>query len=452
MQPTTQSRILILATTLLAVIATFQIHAQSLTVLHTFNNTSDGGQPHYGLTLSGTTFYGSTLIGGATNSGTLFSMHIDGSAFTVLHTFSPGEGTYSNYNADGIQPTGILLLTNNILYGCTSSGGANSNGTVFAVHIDGSGFTNLYTFPGNNTNSGGPGGSVVIAGNTLYGTEYVGNSLFSINTNGSNFTPLHGFSGPGYPDTGMILAGNTLFGTTISGGTNSAGSVFAIRTDGSGFTNLYSFTGGIDGASPKGDLLLLGNTLYGTTSRIGAIGAGTIFALGTNGSGFTILHNFGANEGSDSVAPLIASGGTLYGVTRDGGSHSFGTIFAVSTNGTGFTNLYNFTGLSDGANPCAGLTLLNNALYGSAQNGAAGFGTLFRFNLSDAPRLTITQAGTNVILTWSTNTSGYTLQSNTNLSGSSWLDVSPAPLVVNGLNTVTNPSVSNHFNYYRLKQ
>ena len=45
-----------------------------------------------------------------------------------------------------------------------------------------------------------------------------------------------------------------------------------------------------------------------------------------------------------------------------------------------------------------------------------------------------------VILTWPTNAVGFTLQSTTNLvQPVVWSTNSPAPVVVNGQNTVTNP-------------
>lgn len=67
-----------------------------------------------------------------------------------------------------------------------------------------------------------------------------------------------------------------------------------------------------------------------------------------------------------------------------------------------------------------------------------------------APPLTITHSGSNVILTWSADFTGFTLQSSANLvSPAVWSTVSPAPVVVNGLNTVTNP-VSAKETFYRL--
>src|SRR5438477_12535127 len=59
----------------------------------------------------------------------------------------------------------------------------------------------------------------------------------------------------------------------------------------------------------------------------------------TNSDG-TIRHT--NSDGSHSHADLILSG-TLYGTAQDGGSSGSGTVFAVNTDGTGFTDLHSFT-------------------------------------------------------------------------------------------------------------
>ena len=76
-----------------------------------------------------------------------------------------------------------------------------------------------------------------------------------------------------YPYAGLILSGNTLYGTTAYGGSSGNGTVFAVNTDGTGFTNLHSFTArsvliytNSDGADPHAGLILSGNTLYGTAT------------------------------------------------------------------------------------------------------------------------------------------------------------------------------------------
>ena len=60
--------------------------------------------------------------------------------------------------------------------------------------------------------------------------------------------------------------------------------MFKINTDGSGFAVLKSFAGA-DGAGPYAGLTPSGNILYGTTYYGGTWDNGTIFKIGTDGSG-----------------------------------------------------------------------------------------------------------------------------------------------------------------------
>src|SRR5450759_856101 len=205
------------------------------------------------------------------------------------------------------------------------------------------------------------------------------------------FTTLHSFtllnnstnSDGANPYAGLILSGNTLYGTAYYGGSSGAGTVFAVNTNGTVFTNLHSFTGS-DGGNPQAGLILSGNTLYGTASSGGSLGQGTVFAVSTNGTGFTNLHSFNNSDGANPQAGLILSGNTLYGTAYGGGDFGYGTVFAVNTDGTGFTNLHSFTYsfyYSDGGNPQAGLILSGNTLYGTAYGGGDfGYGTVFAVN------------------------------------------------------------------------
>ena len=61
------------------------------------------------------------------------------------------------------------------------------------------------------------------------------------------------------------------------------------------FTTLHSFTY-YDGVYPWAGLILSGNTLYGTARNGGSSGAGTVFAVGTNGTGFATLHSFAGDR------------------------------------------------------------------------------------------------------------------------------------------------------------
>ena len=87
------------------------------------------------------------------------------------------------------------------------------------------------------------------------------------------------------------------------------------------------------------NLLLLPVLIFG----FGLIPAGRMSA-----QTFTNLHSFTiASDGGLPYAGVILSGSTLYGTTRFGGSFGNGTLFAVNTDGTGFTTLRSFTVPSD---------------------------------------------------------------------------------------------------------
>jgi uncharacterized repeat protein (TIGR03803 family) len=454
---------------------------QSFTNLHSFaspnyNNglgvftNSDGFSPRSGLILSGNVLYGTATEGGSADNGAVFKVNTDGTGFTNLHSFTAGAGSFPNItNTDGAWPVAGLVSSGNTLYGSAESGGSSGNGTVFRVNSDGTSFTNLHSFTArsNSTNRDGAWSQagLISSGNTLYGTAEYGGSfgfgtVFAINTNGTGFTNLHHFTGGSdgaYPVAGLILSGNTLYGTAYEGGSSDAGTVFAVNTNGTRFTTVYSFTDGNDGAGPQAGLILSGNTLYGTASQGGSSGNGTVFAVNTNGTSFTNLYSFTAgSDGADPVAGLILSGTTLYGTAEEGGSSDYGTVFRVNTDGTGFTTLHNFAGYSsDGAYPMAGLVLSGNTLFGTAESGgSSGYGTVFSLVLAatSPPQLTIVASGTNIILTWPASATGFTLQFATNLvSPTVWSSVSPAPVVINGQNAVTNV-ISGTQKFYRLSQ
>jgi uncharacterized repeat protein (TIGR03803 family) len=452
-----------------------RVRAQTFTVLHSFTarpfvTNYDGAYPAGRLIAdaSGNTLYGTANLGGDKGFGTVFSLNTDGTGLKNLHSF--------NYFTEGSQPLGGLVLSGNTLFGTTWQGGTSGNGAVFAVHTDGTGFTNLYDFTARSgplsTNSDGANSRAGLvmssSGNTLYGTAENGGgagygTIFKVNTNGTGFTTLHGFtalSGPSNtnsdgirPNSRVILSGNTLYGSAIGGGSFGRGTVFKVNTDGAGFTTLHSFNGS-DGAGPFSGLLLSGTTLYGTTRGGGIFDQGTVFALNTNGTDFTTLLEF--TSSSDGVYPttdLILSGDSLYGTTAG----SAGTVFALRTDGTGFTNLYSLDYASEGSGPSV-LILLGNTLYGVASSGGAeggstGNGTVF--SLSFNPQLTIIPSGADVVLTWPTNVAGFdytgfTLQSTTNPISPVWSSNSLSPTVVNGQNTITNPA-SEAQRFFRLK-
>jgi len=393
-----------------------------------------GGNPRAGVILSGNTLYGTAEYGGLYERGTVFYFNLDEPRPRPVDLYD------FNYNAEGIYPEAPVALSGQTLYGATTLG-VDFLGSLFAVNIQDGLATSLIPF---GTPDGGyyqtdgsvlPSG-VIVSGTTLYGTAerggpsgpgaFNGNgTVFKINTDGTGFTILYGFSplsvgvtgvnsDGANPQAGLILSGNTLYGTTSAGGASGNGTVFAVNTDGTGFVNLHNFTAlspnshGVsingDGANPFAGLILSGGTLYGTTTAGGSSGKGTVFAVNINANaaensvGFTNLHSFtafspnslGVSTNGDGALPyagLTIAGNTLYGVASAGGSSGNGAIFSVNVNGGGFTNLYDFTALnenfnSDGAAPDGTLLIAGNTLYGTAfMGGFAGVGTVFSLAL-----------------------------------------------------------------------
>jgi uncharacterized repeat protein (TIGR03803 family) len=509
-----RARILLVLLGLVSVMFPGRAPGQTFSSLYFFSvglTNHDGAQPSGALLPVGNALYGTAGVGGTNGNGSIYSVLTNGSGFNDFHSFTAratnnlGRAT----NSDGIGPTGGLVLSGDVLYGTTFGGGIYGNGAVFAVKTNGSGFTVLHYFSSGATNSLGrltnsdgatPYTGLTLSGPYLYGTACYGGTngsgtVFVLYTNGLGFTTLHHFgaaiSGPASdgagPYAGLLLSGGTLYGTTQFGGTNATGTVFALGTNGSGFTDLHSFAvqapnavnhiTNSDGATTRARLILSGNTLYGTATFGGTNSYGTVFAINTNGAGFTVLHqfvngatnvyfNFTNNDGAYPQGGVTLAGNTLYGTAEYGGTLGLGTVFSLSTNGGSFAVVQAFPTEnfdlvffletnSIGAYPQSALTLSDGLLYGSAPLGAPNAsGALFSVAVGSAatpPPLVISRSGTNVLITWPTNFTGYTLQSTTNLAPATWGTVSPGPGNVGGLYVVTNGETGAQ-KFFRLSQ
>lgn len=442
--------------TLLLVLAglpSFGARAQDFKTLHHFGSfPEDGAAPLSGVSLVGNTLFGMTSGGG--NDGTVFSLNTDGSAYNVLFGF--------RWNIEGV-PVGAFAISGHILYGTGERGGSTwppDKGSIFSVDLQGTNqiLNSWYDFEPFFGDGVQPDG-VILSDPLLYGVTHFGGQ-FGHGTvyvfDGSIVSNLYSFAGAdGVTPRGSLLLDNgRLYGVTISGGSSGYGTVYAIDTNGTGFRTLHHFTGSTngEGANPQAALTLSGNLLLGTTSGGGAWGNGTVFGVSIDGTGFRTLHDFTDGEGARPTAALTLSGSTLYGTTAYGGASNLGTVFTLNLDGGGFTTLHSFSG-TDGASPVSGLILAGDALYGTTYNyGNHGWGTVFRMSATrPPPRLFIIPSGSNVVLSWPSDSSFF-LQSTASLGlPRAWARVVPGPVVLNGLNTVTNP-ISGGPQFFRLSQ
>ena len=406
-------------------------------LLHEFTGGGDDGEsPSGSLLLSNAILYGMTFDGGDNNRGVIFSMDMDGSNFKLLREFSGWD--------DGQLPWGSLFPANSNLYGMTYQGGNMNKGVIFSMDMDGSNFKLLREFDDIHRNDGAePFGDLILSNSTIYGMTSVGGDsgkgvIFSIGTNGSNFTLLHEFAGGdndgAKPSGSFILSNTTLYGMALEGGNSNKGVIFSIGTDGSNFTLLHEFAGGDnDGAVPYGSLILSNSTLYGMTYQGGDDDVGVIFSIGTDGSDFILLHKFagGNDDGSLPYDSLILSNSNLYGTTAYGGNSNKGVIFSIGTDGANFTLLHEFDGIN-GSRPYGSLLLENSTLYGMTKGGGASDkGVVFSYILvpsiisftptSGSTGTTVTITGTNftgatAVKFGGTDAQSYTVDSSTQIT------------------------------------
>lgn len=311
--------------------------------------------------------YGATSAVNVVTGGLIYRLAADGSEIDTLYQLRLEDG-YSPFG-------GLVLASDGLLYGATSLGAAseaNTSGTIYRLATDGSGFTVLHrfaNFTGLNAN-GSP-----------------------INTNGTN------------PESELVEGSDGfLYGVTRTGGPNGNGVVFKVGKDGSGFAVLHAFgpitsaantspVTNADGFALIAPLVAYADGyLYGTTTRGGTTGNGTIFRVRLDGTGFEVLHTFpalvasttSASTNSDGAVPLAGltdgGDGRLYGVASVGGNTGNGTLYVFDPVGRVFSVLHHFDG-TRGSQPTGELLLgQDGRLFGTTASGgtnAAGDGTLF---------------------------------------------------------------------------
>jgi uncharacterized repeat protein (TIGR03803 family) len=252
-----------------------------------------------------------------------FAGQLQAQTFTVLHTFTNGEG--------GANPAvGVSIDEGGNLYGTTLHG--SSYGTVFKLKHEGLGWILdvLLDFQLGSMGAYPSSRPYVAHDGTLYGTTQGGDG--------------YGCGGGGC---------GVLYHLTPSPIIQR--SAFAPWNE----TILYDFAT-LGAAGPQGDLLFndSGN-VYGTIQDGGACQfCGIVYELTPSQDGWeeTILHEFQTNgEGNQPYGGVISdAAGNLYGVTHGGGTYGKGTIYELTPSGSGWTEqiLHNFDPYGiDGYNP-----------------------------------------------------------------------------------------------------
>lgn len=213
-------------------------NGSNFTVLRSFrcDEPTDGCHPVGKLLLaSDGFFYGTSYHGGAHNYGSVYKLGPDGNGFALLKSFQCAVAI------NGCMPlAGLIQANNGMLYGSTQQGGIVDEGTLFRLGTDGSNFLVIRSFQCRQAASGclPVAGVVQLVDGNVYGTTTFGGAnaegaLYKIALDGTNFTVLDRFACDGddgcKPQAPLTLAGNGyLYSTSSAGGKFNGGTIFRV--------------------------------------------------------------------------------------------------------------------------------------------------------------------------------------------------------------------------------
>lgn len=220
--------------------------------------------------------YGAAAAGGVNGRGTIYRIRTDGSGFELVHEFSEIAAASPYSNQDGAAPlVGLTDGGNGLLYGVASAGGANGVGTLFSIDPGSRLLSVLHDFE--TADGANPSGALIVASDSLlYGTTASGGTnssgattslgtIYSIARDGTGFTKLYSFNGDegSIPNGPLLQLDATSFvGITLNGGKCGQGTLFHYSSIGDKVTGNTTCgqkkknQGG--GAIAPGILLLLG--------------------------------------------------------------------------------------------------------------------------------------------------------------------------------------------------
>ena len=336
-------------------------------VIHSFDDGTDGNGSYAKLYQSSDGFfYGTAYSGGEGAAGTVFRMDFDGKHFQVLHAFAGEDG--SDVFVGVIEP----IVPDGYVYGTTCGGGAEDAGTVFRVRADGSAFEVLHDF--SPATDGVYPCSSLTAGldGRIYGAASQGGAhgfgtIYGLNTDGSGFgVVLHcGLDDCGYPSAGVIQGSDgLLYGARYNNVMVPTASVFRLATDGEDFLTIYpGFTSYPTSLLQASDGLLYGavqenlfridtsgggylsefgvgvnpvsegadGRIYGSNVGGGQNLKGTIFRLRYGEDLFPeVLRDLAADAWAPTSPPIQGADGAMFGATPRGGNHDQGAVYRMA--------------------------------------------------------------------------------------------------------------------------
>ena len=317
--------------------------------------------------------WGVTSRGGEFGAGVIFKTDAAGENQEVKHSF---------FATEGVHPLGEITVYNGLYYGLTSHGGENSRGLLFAFNPETGEQTTLFEFE-DATSGRDPEGSVVVIDDVIYGMSKQSGPgsfgvLFAFDLGTSSFTNLVDFNqdNGGWPQGGLTDVDGVLYGLTTLGGEGNRGVMFNYEIATSTFTILHHFDDA-QGWKPYGDLTLYDNKLYGATYHGGSGGAGVLYYYDLATSTYTEMYDLnGTSEGKNPQSALTIHNDIIYGTTDNGGMDNYGVFYQYNLADGVFTTLQTFDLVTTGREPAGKHALYNGKIYGANRVGTVGLNGL----------------------------------------------------------------------------
>ena len=292
--------------------------SSSISILYSFQGSTDGSEPLGTACVdSSGNIYGVTFQGGQFGDGSIFEIFAANHTKADLYDFGATAD-------DGVNPDTIVMDSNGNIFGTARNGGQYSLGNVFELPAGSHTLTVLSSFAPNGVDGAYPYAGVDFDpfGN-LWGVTSAGGSqsngaIFELTKNGSGFNPattVYSFQTNGvdgvisYADVAFDAQGD-LFGTTNGGGAHNLGTVFELAKGAATIVVLHAFATG-EGAQPHGGpTVTASGGIFGDTYVGGASGSGEIYeisgVLSAQTASFATLSNgallINGTAGDDTIA------------------------------------------------------------------------------------------------------------------------------------------------------
>ncbi|MCB0488179.1 MAG: T9SS type A sorting domain-containing protein [Cyclobacteriaceae bacterium] len=421
----------------------YDYNTNTLTKKAEFDNTNNGRIPNSNLAEHNGKLYGTTVVGGANDGGTLFSYDLNTSALIGLFDFEVGASPVST----------PIVASNGKMYGFTRYAGLNNAGGLWEYDFNSSMLTfkvQLYDYSiglgigdlqelstgkltgrcewGGNKGFGGVveydfvndvfvvkahfssessdayDSFVVGTDNKLYGHMPYGGStgfgaFFRYDPSSTQISELVNFNvlESGYNPVSLVSTPEgKIYGLNLAGGIYNGGTLFEMNPITYEVEALVQFkpkpvisartnAASLDFSNPHYLIVGSNGKLYGRTNRGGA-GNGVLFSYDPVTDALDKIGDFNSNTGYNGGggyrSGLIEVDGKLYGVNRIGGTSGDGTLFEFEIASQTFTAVADL-GAFDIAEALGNLVLAGNGkLYGTSLNGGTNNkGTIFEYDI-----------------------------------------------------------------------